>query len=66
MRNIETLGITENAAITAIFDACRANEQRAPRGAVTFRLLASGEHEAALRDAAGVVVALAIVDNLDC
>lgn len=57
--------LTEWQAANAIFNACRANENREPRAGVTFNLLANGEHEAALRDADGVVVALAWVDWLD-
>ena len=66
MLNLEhTNDITESRATDAIFDACRANEQRLPKNGVTFRLLVNGNHEAALRDASGVVVALAEVDHFD-
>ena len=66
MLNLEhTNDITEARAMDAIFDACRANETRQPKNGVTFRLLVNGNHEAALRDASGVVVALAEVDPLD-
>jgi inactivated superfamily I helicase len=61
-----TNAITEGRAMNAIFDACRANEKREPKNGVTFNLLVNGNHEAALRDADGVVVALAEVDALDC
>ena len=67
MTNIETSAkITEGAAMTAIFNACRANSARAPKAGVTFRALAVGGHEAALRDESGEVVALAHVDEFDC
>ena len=41
--------LTEWQAANAIFNVCRANENREPRAGVTFNLLANGEHEAALR-----------------
>lgn len=47
-----------------IFDACRANPNREPRGRVTFRPTIYG-HEASLRDAEGVVVTIAHVDEFD-
>lgn len=56
--------ITEGKAMEAIFNACRANPEREPKGNVTFRVTIYG-HEAALRDANGVVVALADVDQYD-
>ncbi len=56
--------ITEGKATEAIFNACRGNEDRAPKGNVTFRVTMTG-HEAALRDADGVVIALANVDEFD-
>jgi hypothetical protein len=59
--NLADAGKNENA----IFDACRANPKREPRGGVTFRLLASGDYEAALRDAEGIVVTIAKVDEHD-
>jgi inactivated superfamily I helicase len=66
MENIQHLPvITEARAIDAIFDACRANETREPKKGVTFRLLVNGMHEAALRDADGVVIAIAHVDRFD-
>jgi hypothetical protein len=66
MENLEhTNTITEGQAMDAIFDACRANEQRLPKNGVTFRLLVNGNHEAALRDASGVVVAIAHVAHFD-
>ena len=66
MRDLTTLNISEGKAMEAIFNACRANEAREPKGNVTFKRFWSGEHEAALRDADGVVVAIAIVDQFDC
>ena len=73
MQNVEFTAakITEGKAENLIFDACRANEDRADwknaEGyAVTFKLCADGTHEAALRDASGEVVALANVDSFDC
>lgn len=56
---------TEGKATEAIFNACRANPQRNAKGAVTFRLMANGNHEAALRDNDGVVIAIAHVDEFD-
>lgn len=64
MNLTHTAEITEGKAMEAIFQACRANEARAPKGNVTFRVTIHG-HEAALRDANGVVVALADVDQFD-
>jgi hypothetical protein len=66
MRNIETFGITESKAIDLIFNACRANEVREPKGNVSFLLMANGDHEATLRNAQGMVVAFATVDKFDC
>lgn len=72
MRNLEhTTDITESAAIATIFDGARGNAERCTIDlgtgyCVGFTRLASGnEHEAAVRDKAGVVVALAIVDEFD-
>lgn len=47
-----------------IFDACRANPEREPRGRVTFRPTIYG-HEASLRDAEGIVVTICTVDEFD-
>jgi hypothetical protein len=55
------IGRNENA----IFDACRANPNRENRGRVTFLLLASGDYEATLRNAEGIVVCIAKVDKFD-
>ena len=68
MRNlIHTAAITEGKAANMIFDACRANERREAKLNVSFRRFASGnEWEAALRDADGVVIAIATVDSDDC
>lgn len=52
-------------ATDAIFNACRANPTRENQGRVSFRLIANGEHEATLRDAKGVVITIAIVDQFD-
>lgn len=60
-----TKDITETKAMDAIFNACRANPSREAKGNVTFRPTISG-HEAALRNAEGVVIALANVDEFDC
>lgn len=49
---------------TKIFDACRANPNREPRGRVTFRPTIDG-HEATLRNAEGIVVTIATVDEFD-
>lgn len=71
MLNLETLklNITESTAMNLIFDACRANEARAPRtvGAYTvyFGLRADGTHNAYMRNAKGVLVATAQVDKFD-
>jgi hypothetical protein len=65
MNLTHTAEITEGKAMEAIFNACRANEARQPKGNVTFLLMANGNHEAALRDSDGVVVALAEVDKFD-
>lgn len=72
MRSLEhTTDITESAAIATIFDGARGNAERCTIDlgtgyCVSFTRLASGnEHEAAVRDKAGVVVALAIVDEFD-
>jgi hypothetical protein len=64
MRNLTTLQISEGEAMQAIFDACRDNPERLPKGLVTFRPTING-HEAALRNVYGVVVALADVDEFD-
>lgn len=64
MNLTHTAEITEGNAMEAIFNACRANEDRAPKSNVTFTVTTNG-HEAALRDANGVVVALADVDQYD-
>jgi hypothetical protein len=69
MYDIEHL--SQNAAVqakneNAIFDACRANENREAKGRVTFMLLASGDYQAALRDEDGIVVTLCKVDKFDC
>lgn len=61
--------ITETLATEYILNGCRANELRYMRriggGKVTFTFLADGTHEACLRNADGVVVALANVDEFD-
>jgi hypothetical protein len=63
---IHTQDITEGKATEAIFNACRANPKREAKGGVTFRMLADGnQHEAALRNDEGVVIALAYVDQFD-
>ena len=64
MNLTHTAAITEGKAMDAIFNACRDNEDRAPKGNVTFTVTIHG-HEAALRDTDGVVVALADVDQFD-
>lgn len=64
---------TETLATEYILHACRANEGRKPRFTfqengltkVTFTELMDGTHEACLRNADGVVVALANVDEFD-
>lgn len=72
MYNVQTNEkISEGEAENLIFDACRANEARADwknaKGfAVSFRLRVDGDHEAALRNPEGEVVALAVVDAFDC
>ena len=72
MLNLEThkLNITESTAMNLIFDACRANERREPRNVgdyrVTFGLRADGTHDVIMRNAKGVVVATAVVDEFDC
>jgi hypothetical protein len=49
-----------------VFDACRANEKREPRGNVTFsNTLVGGDHEVYLRDEDGVVVLICKVDQFD-
>ncbi len=71
MRNLEhTTDITEGAATEAIFDACRANPESETRKVgdytVSFGIFSNGrEHEAAVRNSEGTVVALAIVDEFD-
>lgn len=66
MRELQTLNISEGKAMEAIFNACRANAKREDKGAVSFRVWGfNSEHEATLRDANGVVVAIAIVDQFD-
>jgi hypothetical protein len=65
MTNLETQGIPVGIAIEAIFNACRANPNREPKLGVTFRPLVTGDHEATLRDIAGIVVAIAHVDESD-
>lgn len=65
MKNVTVRGISEGKAIEAIFNACRSNEKREERGNVSFMLCANGSHEAILRDEAGVVIALANVDEYD-
>ena len=65
--------VTEGMATEAITQACRANEKREVRKGsvggswckVSFTLLADGTHEAALRNADGIVIALANVDEFD-
>ena len=64
MNLTHTAAITEGKAMQAIFNACRANESRQPKGNVTFTATIHG-HEAALRDSEGVVIALADVDQFD-
>ena len=66
MINLETAAhVTESQAIDAIFNACRANPQRVNTERVSFNLLVTGDYEAALRDADGVVIAIAHVDEYD-
>ena len=78
MQNLEIYAphITEAKAVEAIFDACRANPERATKRnfekgtCVSFTRLAldvgNGQrYEACLRDAGGVVVALATIDDDD-
>jgi hypothetical protein len=62
--------LSREAVMELVFDAARANEKREVRTVrdhrVSFTAYANGfEHEAAVRDADGVVVALAIVDDAD-
>lgn len=59
-------GITEGKAADAIFDACRANEAREDKGGVKFNLMTDGNYAAVLRDDAGVILAVAVVDKFDC
>lgn len=66
MYDIQHLDPREPSALeNEIFDACRANPKRENRGRVSFRVLVTGAHEAALRDAEGVVVLIAKVDEFD-
>lgn len=65
MYNLKTLAlISEHEAMDAIFNACRANEQRVARFNVTFLLMTNGDHEATLRQD-GHVIAIAAVDQSD-
>lgn len=66
MYNLKTLTtVSEDTAMNAIFNACRANEKREARNNVTFHMMTNGHYEAALRDDSGYVVALAAVDESD-
>lgn len=59
--------ITETQATEAIMNACRANPARETRGNVSFLPTpVIGGHEAIVRNAYGIVVALANVDEFDC
>lgn len=62
--------ITEGAATEAIFNACRGNGARVDRrentlGGVTFERLYGFVYVATLRDAGGVLLAKAIIDEYD-
>lgn len=69
MRNLTrmTEKICEGDAIDCIFNACRANTDRQDKNGVSFTQLINGnEYQAVLRDATGIVIAIAIVDEFDC
>lgn len=73
MRNIlHSPDLAEAKATALMFNACRGNSRRTAvtlnggEFSASFRLLANGEHEVALRDKNGVTVALAVVDQFDC
>lgn len=69
MYALTTKGMTNDQAMNAIFDACRANEKREDKGLVSFRasgLLEKGEFFATLRNTDGAIVATAVVDKFDC
>ncbi len=61
--------VTEGRATDIILFACRANEARKDWECKTYKvkfyLLADGSHEAVLKDADGVNIAIAIVDKFD-
>lgn len=65
MQVMLTKNISEGKAADAIFDACRANEQRVNKGGVDFESHGDGTHMATLH-VNGEVVAIAIVDQFDC
>jgi len=72
MRNImHSPDLPEAKATALMFNACRGNSRRVPvtlnggEFSASFRLLANGDHEVALRNKDGVTVALALVDQYD-
>lgn len=62
---IHCVDTTAREATNAIFDACRANESRNPKGLVTFWKLSNTESFAYLFNKHGVKIATAIVDEFD-
>lgn len=61
----KTIVITKGQAMDFIFNACRANESRLPKGNVTFKAIGINKHMAYVHDNDGNVIASAIVDEYD-